>query len=163
MKVFVNDKTFIDKGFKISNDKSLLNFDVIYRYLDTESYWAKGIPAERLKRAIDNSICFGVYQTNDQIGFARVVTDKATFGYIADVFILPGFRNIGLSKWLMQTIINHPDLQGLRRWSLATADAHGLYSQFGFTEITRPERWMEIFTPYPVLNKEENERKEANI
>jgi N-acetylglutamate synthase-like GNAT family acetyltransferase len=163
MKVFVNDKTFIDKGFKISTDKSLLNFDVIHRYLDTESYWAKGIPAERLKRSIENSMCFGVYQDKDQIGFARVITDKATFGYIADVFILPGFRNIGLSKWLMQTIINNPDLQGLRRWSLATADAHGLYSQFGFTEITRPERWMEIFTPYQVLNKEENERKEANI
>jgi N-acetylglutamate synthase-like GNAT family acetyltransferase len=163
MKVFVNDQTFIDKGFKISTDKSLLNFDVIYHYLDVESYWAKGIPAEKLKRAIDNSICFGVYQDNEQIGFARVITDKATFGYIADVFILPGSRNIGLSKWLMQTIINHPDLQGLRRWSLATADAQGLYSQFGFTEITRPERWMEIFTPYQVLNKEENERKEANI
>jgi N-acetylglutamate synthase-like GNAT family acetyltransferase len=163
MKVFVNDKTFIDKGFKISTDKSLLNFDVIYRYLDTESYWAKGIPAERLKRAIENSMCFGVYQGDEQIGFARVITDKATFGYIADVFILPGFRNIGLSKWLMQTITNHPDLQGLRRWSLATADAQGLYSQFGFIEITRPERWMEIFTPYQVLNKEENERKEANI
>jgi GNAT superfamily N-acetyltransferase len=163
MKVFVNDKTFLDKGFKVSTDKSLLNFDVIYRYLDTESYWAKGIPAERLKRAIDNSMCFGVYQGNDQIGFARVITDKATFSYIADVFILPGFRNIGLSKWLMQTIINHPDLQGLRRWSLATADAQGLYSQFGFTEITHPERWMEIFTPYQVLNKEENERKEADI
>ncbi|MGF7080765.1 GNAT family N-acetyltransferase [Mucilaginibacter sp. UYCu711] len=154
MKVFVNDKTFIDKGFKISTDKGLLNFDVIYSYLDTESYWAKGIPAERLKRAIENSMCFGVYQGNEQIGFARVITDKATFGYIADVFILPGFRNIGLSKWLMQTIINHPDLQGLRRWSLATANAQGLYSQFGFTEITRPERWMEIFTPYQVLNKE---------
>ncbi len=148
MKVFVNDQTFIAKGFKISTDKSLLNFDVIYRYLDTESYWAKGIPAEKLRRAIDNSMCFGVYQNNDQIGFARVITDNATFGYIADVFILPGFRSIGLSKWLMQTIVNHPDLQGLRRWSLATADAQGLYSQFGFTEITRPERWMEIFTPY---------------
>ncbi|MES2375651.1 MAG: GNAT family N-acetyltransferase [Bacteroidota bacterium] len=154
MKVFVNDKTFIDKGFKISTDKSLLNFDVIYKYLDTESYWAKGIPVEKLKRAIENSMCFGVYHDNNQIGFARVITDNATFGYIADVFVLPEYRGSGLSKWLMQTIISHPNLQGLRRWSLATLDAHGLYKQFGFTELSRPENWMEIFTPYQVLNKE---------
>jgi GNAT superfamily N-acetyltransferase len=163
MKVFINDNSFLDKGFSISTDKSLLNFDTIYRYLDQESYWAKGIPAQKLRSAIDNALCFGVYQHKTQIGFARVITDKATFAYIADVFILPEFRGKGLSKWLIQTILGHADLQGLRRWSLATADAHGLYSQFGFTEITRPERWMEIFTPYQVLNKEENERKEANF
>ncbi len=163
MKVFINDNSFLDKGFSISTDKSLLNFDTIYRYLDRESYWAKGIPTENLKLAIENALCFGVYQYKTQIGFARVITDKATFAYIADVFILPEFRGKGLSKWLIQTILSHADLQGLRRWSLATADAHGLYSQFGFTEITRPERWMEMFTPYQVLNKEKNERKEANF
>ena len=155
MKVFINNNAFLDKGFNISTDKNLLNFDVIYKYLDQDSYWSKGIPPGRLKLAIENSLCFGVYFNNEQIGFARVITDKATFAYIADVFILPDFRGKSLSKWLIQTIMNHAELQGLRRWSLATADAHGLYSQFGFTEITRPERWMEIFTPYQVPNKEE--------
>ncbi|MES2426539.1 MAG: GNAT family N-acetyltransferase [Bacteroidota bacterium] len=148
MKVFVNDIVFLDKGFHISTDKNLLDFNMIHTYLDQDSYWAQGIPIDKLKRAIENSICFGVYQYENQIGFARVTTDKATFAYIADVFILPDFRGKSLSKWLMQTIVSYPDLQGLRRWSLATADAHGLYKQFGFTEITRPERWMEIFTPY---------------
>ncbi len=151
MKVFVNDKAFLDKGFHISTDKDLLDFNVIYNYLNKDSYWAKGIPSERLKEAIAGSFCFGVYQDKVQAGFARVVTDKATFAYICDVFVLPEFRGKGLSKWLMQTITAHPELQGLRRWSLATADAHGLYKQFGFTEITRPERWMEIFTPYQAL------------
>lgn len=150
MKVFINDKVFLDKGFHISTDKKLLDINLIHKYLDQDSYWAQGIPIDRLKRAIENSMCFGVYQDKNQIGFARVTTDKATFAYIADVFILPDFRGQGLSKWLIQSIVNHPDLQGLRRWSLATADAHGLYKQFGFTEITRPERWMEIFTPYKV-------------
>ena len=144
----MNDEVFLKRGFQISNDKILLNFDTIYNYLNDDSYWAKGIPRQRLENAIANSMCFGVYHHNEQAGFARVVTDYATFAYICDVFILPPFRKKGLSKWLVQTIIKHPALQGLRRWSLATADAHGLYSQFGFTEITRPDRWMEIFNPY---------------
>jgi N-acetylglutamate synthase-like GNAT family acetyltransferase len=148
MRVIMNDDAFIKKGFKISTDKGLLDFDMIFNYLDKESYWAQGIPAERLKKAINTSMCFGIYNEDKQVGFARVVTDEATFAYICDVFILTAFRGTGLSKWLIQTIINHPELQGLRRWSLATADAQGLYSQFGFTQITRPERWMEIFTPY---------------
>ncbi|WP_370996529.1 GNAT family N-acetyltransferase [Mucilaginibacter sp. RCC_168] len=144
----MNDEVFIKKGFQISTDKSLLNVDVIYNYLNDDSYWAQGIRRDVLEKGIANSMCFGVYQQDVQAGFARVVTDNATFAYLCDVFILPDFRQKGLSKWLVQTIVKHPDLQGLRRWSLATADAHGLYSQFGFTEITRPERWMEIFTPY---------------
>jgi GNAT superfamily N-acetyltransferase len=163
MKIFLNDNAFLDKGYLISTDKNLLDFDTIYAYLDQESYWSKGIPVEKLKRAIENSMCFGVYYDHKQIGFARVITDKATFGYLADVFILPGHRNLGLSKWLMQTIINHPELQGLRRWSLATADAQGLYSQFGFSVITRPERWMEIFTPYKAFNHNKDERKKADF
>ncbi|MFD2146860.1 GNAT family N-acetyltransferase [Mucilaginibacter antarcticus] len=163
MKVFINDKAFLDKGFLISTDKSLLNFDTIYQYLDQESYWSKSIPVEKLKKAIQNSMCFGIYQHDKQIGFARVITDNATFGYLADVFVLPNYRKLGLSKWLMQTIKNHPDLQGLRRWSLATADAHRLYNQFGFTAVTKPEVWMEIFTPYQALNNDEHEPKEANI
>ena len=145
---FMNDDFFLKQGFTISTDKTLLDFEAIYKYLNQESYWAKGIPAERLKKAIENSMCFGVYKQNAQAGFTRVVTDKATFAYLCDVFILPGYRGLGLSKWLMQTIVEHPELQGLRRWSLATADAHGLYSQFGFTEISRPDRWMEKFKPY---------------
>lgn len=144
----MNDEAFIKKGFQISTDKNLLNIDAIYDYLNNDSYWAKGIARERLEKGIANSLCFGVYYQNDQAGFARIVTDSATFAYICDVFILPAYRKKGLSKWLVQTIVKHPDLQGLRRWSLATADAHGLYSQFGFTQITKPENWMEIFTPY---------------
>ena len=148
MPTFMNDTYFQEKGFSISTDPNLVDFETVYNYLHFESYWAAGIAAERLQIAIKNSFGFGVYSQNNQAGFARVVTDKATFAYICDVFILPEFRGLGLSKWLIQTIVNHPELHGLRRWSLATADAHGLYSQFGFTQITRPERWMEIFTPY---------------
>ena len=157
MHVIMNDDAFIKKGFQISTDKTLLDFELMYKYLNGDSYWAKGIPEERLKNAIENSICFGVYKQNKQVGLARVVTDKATFAYICDVFILPGQRGFGLSKWLMQTIITYPELQGLRRWSLATADAHGLYSQFGFTPLSRPENWMEKFNPYQPLKKEEGQ------
>lgn len=160
----MNDQAFLDKGFSISTDKNLLDFDVIYTYLNQESYWAKGIAEDKLKTAIQHSISFGVYHQKAQIGFARVITDQATFAYIADVFILPGFRKQGLSKWLMQTIRSYPLLQGcIRRWVLATADAHGLYKQFGFTTIANPDRWMEIFTPYQVLKKDDNEPKKADI
>ena len=148
MRTIINDSPFIKKGYQISLDKNKLNFEVIYHYLSEDSYWAKGITAERLKKAIENSVCFGVYHNDEQAGFARVVTDSATFAYICDVFILPQFRGNGLSKWLIQTIVNHQDFNGLRRWSLATADAHELYRQFGFTTINKPDRWMEIFTPY---------------
>ncbi len=148
MQVIINDDVFIKKGFTISTDNALLDFDMIYRYLDKDSYWSQGIPVETLKRAIENSLCFGIYHNNAQVGFARVVTDNGTFAYLCDVFVLPDYRNLGLSKWLVQTIKNHPELQGLRRWSLATLDAHGLYSQFGFEPLTYPERWMQIFTPY---------------
>jgi GNAT superfamily N-acetyltransferase len=144
----MNDNIFLKKGFLISTDKSLIDFEAVYKYLDEDSYWAGGIPAETLHRAIENSMCFGIYQGHTQAGFARVVSDKATFAFICDVFVLPEYRRQGLSKWLMQTIVEHPDLQGLRRWSLATADAHGLYSQFGFTPVNRPDRWMEKFKPY---------------
>ncbi len=146
----MNDNHFFEKGYVISTDRTLINFDAVHYYLDKESYWSAGIPAERLLNAIENSMCFGIYKQNKQAGFARVVTDKATFAYICDVFVLPEHRRLGLSKWLIQTIKQHPELQGLRRWTLATADAHGLYQQFGFKTINRPERWMEIFTPYTI-------------
>lgn len=149
-KVIMNDDAFLKKGFLISTDKTLLNVDLIHHFLDKISYWGKGVGLTTVQTSIQNSICFGVYHQQKQVGFARVITDQATFAYICDVFILPDYRKSGLSKWLMQTIKNHPNLQNLRRWSLATADAHGLYEQFGFTRIKNHDRWMEIFSPnYP--------------
>ena len=153
MKTIINDDTFLKKGFTISTDSNLIDFDAVYNYLCNESYWAKGIPVDTLKRAVAGSMCFGIYKENRQAGFARVVTDKATFAYICDVFIFADFRHLGLSKWLMQTIRRHPELQGLRRWSLATADAHSLYAQFDFKPISRPDSWMEIFTPYNLQDR----------
>lgn len=155
MKTIMNDAVFAKKGFIISTDQTLLDFETIYRFLDLYSYWAKGIPPETMRAALANSLCFGVYHDKEQVGLARIVTDKATFAYLCDVFILPAYRGNGLSKWLIQTVRAHPDLQGLRRWLLATADAHGLYAQFGFTRIAKPELFMEIVTPYTVRKNEE--------
>jgi GNAT superfamily N-acetyltransferase len=132
--------------FEISTDPARINVESVHEFL-TNSYWAKGIPLETVQRSIENSICFGMYFAQDQIGFARVISDRATFAYLADVFILPAYRGRGLSKWLMECIIAHPDLQGLRRWMLGTKDAHGLYAQFGFTAVGSPEIWMEIHRP----------------
>ncbi|MBS7563227.1 GNAT family N-acetyltransferase [Mucilaginibacter sp. Bleaf8] len=148
MKIIMNTDAFLKKGFEISTDNSKLDINLVYDFLINESYWATGMSAERLNKAIQNSLCFGIYHDKQQCGFARVVTDMATFAYLCDVFVLKNYRGMGLSKWLIQTIREHPELKGLRRWSLATADAHGLYEQFGFKVINRPERWMEIFTPY---------------
>jgi GNAT superfamily N-acetyltransferase len=130
--------------YSISTDIKKLQIAVIHHYLSVESYWAKHIPLEIVKQSIDNSLCFGVYFKNEQVGFARVVTDYATFGYLADVFILETHRGKGLSKWLMEYIMAHPKLQGLRRFSLATRDAHSLYAQFGFKPLSKPESIMEI-------------------
>ena len=128
---------------EISNDRDRLDLAMIHQYLTTESYWAKGRSFEVVRRSIDGSLPFGLYRDSRQIGFARVVTDFATFAWIADVFILEAERGQGLSKWMMEVILSHPDLQGFRRWVLATKDAHGLYQQFGFRDLLRPERWME--------------------
>ncbi|MDQ3064577.1 MAG: GNAT family N-acetyltransferase [Acidobacteriota bacterium] len=133
--------------FIISTDRNRLQIDVIQKFLSEESYWAKERTREQTETAIKNSLPFGVYKGENQIGFARVVTDYATFAYLGDVFISSEFRGKGLSKWLMQTVLSHPDLQGLRRWILATADAHGLYEQFGFSALKVPERWMEKSAP----------------
>ena len=138
----------LQKGYTISTDKSLLNVEAIHQYLAYESYWASGLTMDNLRCSIDNSLCFGIYHENKQCGFARVITDKATFAYICDVFVLASYRVQSLSKWLLQNIKEHPELIGLRRWLLATADAHKLYSQFGFVPLSKPDRWMEIFTPY---------------
>ena len=129
--------------YSISTDPSRLDIGVIQEFL-AQSYWAEGIPRDVVERAIRGSICFGVYEYEKQIGFARVVTDAATFAYLGDVFIIETHRGRGLAAWLMELIIAHPDLQGLRRFSLVTRDAHGLYEKFGFTPLTKPEGHMEI-------------------
>lgn len=130
--------------YEIDTDKRRLDLAAIHRFLSQESYWAKNRTLEQTLTAIENSLCFGVYRSREQVGFARVITDKATFAYIGDVFILQEHRGKGLSKWLMETILAQPDMQGLRRWILATHDAHGLYRQFGFDTVKFPERWMEL-------------------
>lgn len=117
---------------------------MIHRFL-TDCYWAKGIPREVVARSIENSLCFGVYFEAKQVGFARVISDYATYAYIGDVFVLDSHRGRGLGKWLMQCIMQHPRLQRLRRWGLVTQDAHGLYKQFGFTALKAPERHMELY------------------
>jgi N-acetylglutamate synthase-like GNAT family acetyltransferase len=135
------------KGFRISTNNDELDLNVIHQFVST-SYWAQGIPKSTLEKAVLNSFCFGVFESSgSQVGFARLITDKATFAYLADVFILESHRGIGLSKWLVKTIVEHPDLQGLRRMVLATRDAHGLYSQYGFKPIENPEILMQIWHP----------------
>lgn len=135
--------------FMISTDPSLLDIGVIHSYLCDQSYWAAGISRDVVKKSVENSLCFGVYTGGTQIGFARLVTDRATFAYLADVFILEPYRGKGLSKWLISVIQSHPELQSLRRWVLGTRDAQGLYEQFGwsvFTEETR-KRFMQRHFP----------------
>lgn len=134
--------------FTISTDPARLQLGVIHKYLSEDSYWAKGRELEITKRAIENSLCFGIYHGSEQVGFARVITDKATFAWLADVFVLPAYQRKSLSKRLMEAILSHPELQGLRRWVLATKDAHGLYAQYGFTPLKFPERWMELPAPW---------------
>ena len=129
--------------YTISTDQSLLDIDLIHDFISNRSYWGTGRAREVVRRSIENSLAFGVYHNDRQVGFARIVTDYATFAWVADVFVVPEHRGRGLSKWLMEVIIGHPKLQGFRRWVLATKDAQGLYEQFGFIKLLRPERWME--------------------
>jgi len=133
--------------YTISTDKTKIDVLTVHKVL-SESYWAEGIPIDLVKRSIDNSLCFGVYRGQKLIGFARVISDFATFAYLADVFIVQEERGKGLSKWLMKVIVEHQQLQGLRRFTLATRDAHGLYAQFGFTLFDKPERWMQRHDPH---------------
>jgi N-acetylglutamate synthase-like GNAT family acetyltransferase len=133
-------------SYDISNDPARLDMDLIHGFLDG-SYWAKGIPREVVERSLKNSLCFGVYCEGKQMGFARVITDYATFAYVADVFVAPEHRGKGVSKHLMKAILAHPDLQGLRRVLLVTRDAQGLYSQFGFSPLAQPEQYMTIHHP----------------
>ena len=129
--------------YTISTDHSRLDIDLIHDYICNHSYWGRGRAREVVQRSIENSMPFGVYHGEQQVGFGRIVTDYATFAWVADVFVVPEHRGRGLSKWLMEVIIAHPSLQGFRRWVLATKDAQGLYERFGFIKLHRPERWME--------------------
>ncbi len=137
-----------DAAITVSTDPSRLDLDVIHGFL-ARSYWAAGISREIVERAVRHSLCFGAYDGGRQIGFARVVSDRATYGYVSDVFVLPSHRGRGVGKQLMAAIMSHPELQGLRRWTLFTRDAHGLYRRYGFGEARHPERLMEILCdPY---------------
>ena len=132
---------------EVTTDKGRLDIELIHRFLATEAYWSRGIPRATVERAIAGSLCFGGYLDSHQVAFARVVTDGATFGYLADVFVLPEHRGQGHSRSLMAAVMAHPQLQGLRRFSLATSDAHGLYAAFGFAAPVRPQTLMEKLDP----------------
>ncbi len=134
----------IENGFIFSDDRNLVDIKAVHHYLSTQSYWAKNIPFDIVKKSIENALCFGIYKDQQQVGFARWVTDKATFAYLCDVYVEEAYRGLGLSKKLMSFMLFHSDLQGLRRYHLATLDAHGLYEQFGFKSIENPERHMGI-------------------
>jgi GNAT superfamily N-acetyltransferase len=133
-------------AFTVSTDPARLDLDVVHGYL-ARSYWAEGVPREVVARSIEGALCFGLYDGPAQAGFARVITDGATYAYLADVFVLEPFRGQGLGVWMMECVMAHPALQGLRRWSLVTRDAHELYRRFGFTALAAPERYMEMVDP----------------
>ena len=137
---------WVRDDYSISTDRSRLDLAVIHGYL-SRSYWAAEIPLETVRRSIEHSLAFGVFHGDRQVGFARVITDGATFAYLGDVFVLEEYQGRGLGKWLMEVIMAHPDLQGLRRWMLATRDAHELYPQFGWTAVEKPESLMQILVP----------------
>lgn len=156
--MILTEKTVFEEhqsGFSLSTDQRRLDIPLIHHFLATEAYWCLGIPRALVEKAIANSVCFGVYtdpedgMPTQQAGFARVITDYATYAYLCDVFILSEYRGHGLGKWLVSCIMRHPDLQGLRRWSLATRDAHSLYARFGFQPVTNPERLMAIVKSNP--------------
>lgn len=138
--------SWVNGTFTVTCDPARMDHAVIAEFLGS-SYWAKGIPSATVEKSLANSLCFALLDGERQVGFARVISDRATVAYLADVFVLPEFRGKGLSKWLMECVISHPELQGLRRWILATLDAHGLYEKFGFTPLKRPELFMERHNP----------------
>ena len=137
---------WIKDGYLVSTDKSKIDVETVHDFL-SHSYWAENIPLDVVRKSIENSLCFGIYHQQKLVGFARAISDFATFAYLADVFILPEERGKGLSKWLIGIILEHPQLQGLRRFTLATRDAHSLYAQFGFSLFDKPERWMQKHDP----------------
>lgn len=138
-----------ENGFIFSDDVNKLDVNAIHDYLANVAYWAAGIPMETVRRSVENSLCFGIYESSKQIGFARWITDKATFAYLADVYVLPTHQGRGLMKKLMSLMLFHKDLQGLRRYMLSTSDAHGLYEKFGFRPIENPQDFMAVVTKDP--------------
>lgn len=142
----------IDSGFVFSDDPQKIDPIAIHHYLSTQSYWAQNIPLETVKKSIAHSLCFGIYTEGKQVGFARWITDRATFAYLADVYVEEIYRGQGLAKKLMSLMLFHHDLQGLRRYMLATMDAHGLYAEFGFKQIDHPDRLMAIVIKDPYLD-----------
>ncbi len=134
-------------GFCISTEHDRLDTDLIHTYLSESSYWSRGVPREIVARSIAGALCFGIYQQHKQVGFARIITDCATFAYLTDVFVVDEYKGRGLGKWLVECMLAHPDVQGLRRWLLITKDAHGLYQQYGFQPLGHPEQGMEIHNP----------------
>ena len=142
--------------YLISTDREKLDIELIHDFLSNESGWSNGIPIERVEKSIANSLNLGIYTGQKLIGFARVISDFSTIAYLGDVFILPGYRGLGLSKWLMETIVAHQELQGLRRWILLTDTAEWLYEKYGFTKLPRPEVYMEKFNPDVYARIEKN-------
>ncbi len=136
--------TIYKDNFCISTQKEKLDIDAIHEFLSTKAYWCLNIPRNKVEHAIMNSLCFGVYLDDKQIGFARIISDYSTIAYLGDVYVLEEYRGLGLSKWLMEVIMSYPTLQDLRRWILLTGDAHELYRKFGWTEIADPTKWMEL-------------------
>lgn len=143
--LLMNIGTGESNGYTISTDKEKMNIDIIHEFLSNQPHWSRQIPVETVKKANENSLCFGVFYREEQVGFARVITDYATIAYLGDVFILPTHRRKGLSKWLMENVMQHSSLQGLRRWILLTADAHELYKKYGWKPVAMPERYMELY------------------
>lgn len=133
--------------YLVATDRSRLNVEMIHRFLAEQSYWARGIPRAVVEKSIRNSLCFGIFRGDKQVGFARIVSDLATIAYLGDVFVLPEFRGGGLAQWLMECLMSHPHLQHLRRWILLTGDAHRLYTNFGFRPVAHPEFYMERHDP----------------
>jgi GNAT superfamily N-acetyltransferase len=141
---------FYKDGFWISTAFERLDLAAVHLFLSTQAYWCLNIPFERVKKAAENSLNFSLFDGDGrQIGYARVISDRSTIAYLGDVYVLPEYRGRGLSKWLIGTVMQHPELQGLRRWILLTGDAHGLYSQFGWKPVAHPERWMEVAVSDP--------------
>lgn len=134
-------------NFNISTDKSKLDLERIHDFLSNHSYWAQGRTPETVRKSIENSLCFGVFKADEQVGFARVVTDYAVFAWVLDVFVLNDYRQQGVGKMLMNAIMSHPGLQKLQRWGLATKDAHDLYERYGFRLLSNPEVFMEMVAP----------------
>jgi GNAT superfamily N-acetyltransferase len=143
----MKDISTIKGDYSITTDKHQLDLDAIHHFLSTQSHWSKNIPLEKVKTSVENSLNFGLFHLDKQIGYARVISDFATIAYLGDVYVLPEYRGRGLSKWLMEQVMAHPGLQGLRRWILLTSDAHGLYEKYGWKKVSKPELYMELYNP----------------